>query len=236
MTNPNFQGAKGVFHAQFMGLRFDQYWKKQKNSSSRIPLDDPKELISLIELSKAWEPVLPATLMSALKLNTLGRVGQVKAPALDDDVMTQATALSTRSALTGLSISVMTGQDIKTLLGSVVDDVSTKKSGEGTENLHFHHVLFGEIKAHTVGEETIRSRDVRDKIKRGDLPALPRSKAEGNAMCLAWHRVQGSLQSGLPSCCRPCCVLGGEVHSSVCVVHRELPKGRMSPRHGEQQE
>ena len=187
MTNPNFQGAKGVFHAQFMGLRFDQYWKKQKNSSSRIPLDDPKELINLIELSKAWEPALPATLMSALKLNTLGRVGQVKAPALDDDVMTQATALSTRSALTGLSIGGMTGQDIKTLLGTVVDDASTKKNGEGTENPDFHHVLFGEIKARTVGGKTIKSRDVRDKIKRGDLPALPLSKADGKAMCLAWH-------------------------------------------------
>lgn len=33
----------------------------------------------------------------------------------------------------------------------------------------------------------VGSCDVREKIKRGDLPPLPLSKSDGKSMCLAWH-------------------------------------------------
>jgi hypothetical protein len=187
MTNANLQGAKGVYHAQFMGLRFSKFWKEQRMSATRFPLGAPNELIDKIELGEQWEPAIPPTLASALKLKTLGRVGQARAPVDEDDARTQATALTTRSALTGLTIGDMTSQDFRTLLGTALGGASTVGNGKGKENTQFHHALFGEIKARTVGGKTVKSRDVRDKIKRGDLPALPLLKADGKSMCLAWH-------------------------------------------------
>ena len=72
----------------------------------------------------------PLTLMPALKLNTLGRVGQVKAHVHGNNDRTQATALTTRSAITGITIGGMTGQDLQILLDTAVDKASTK-NGKG---------------------------------------------------------------------------------------------------------
>ena len=52
---------------------------------------------------------------------------------------------------------------------------------------HFNESLFGEIKKRKIGSNTIKSRDVRTKIERGDIPELPPSKVDQQPMCLAWH-------------------------------------------------
>ena len=59
MTNTNLQGANGVYHAQFMGLCFSKFLKRRCIMASHIMLEDPNELIDLIELDKQWEPAPP---------------------------------------------------------------------------------------------------------------------------------------------------------------------------------
>ena len=49
-------------------------------------------------------------------------------------------------------------------------------------NLAFNTALFSTYKA-----SSITCRSLRDKIRAGDLPALPNSKVDRQVMCLAWH-------------------------------------------------
>ena len=163
-----------------MALRLSKYWREQRRSPARIVLNDPDELIDLIDMRQQWEPAISSGLAASLKLGVLGRFGRDQTRIdLDDDAKTQATLAtiaSTRSGITGLTIGDMS------LLGK-----STVGDSKGKENENFHQVLFGEIKARTVGGKTVKSRDVRDKLRKGDLPPLPASKADGKPMCLAWH-------------------------------------------------
>ena len=176
MTDAARQGAKGVLHLYFMALRLSKYWRAQRGSPARVAIGDPGELIDLIKMGQQWEPTMSHSFMAALKIDVLGRFSQTKArPDLDDDaktLATQATLASTRSGITGLTI---------------LSGTSTVGDGKGKENANFHQVLFGEIKARTVGGKTVKSRDVRDRVRKGELPPLPKSKADGNPMCLAWH-------------------------------------------------
>ena len=182
ITNASHQGAKGVYHLQFLALRFSKYWRDQRLSPARVVLDSPEELFTLIELGKAWEPKISSSLALALKLGALGRfghpgVGQPK--AAEDDAMTLATAASSN---TGLTIG-----NFQSLMGTAAASGSTVGGSKGKDNIKFHHALFGEIKGRMVNGKTVKSRDVREKIKKGELPPLPPSKADGNPMCLAWH-------------------------------------------------
>ena len=181
MTNAAQQGAKGVIHIYFVALRLSKYWRAQRGSPARVALGDPGELIDLIKMGKQWEPTMSHSFMAALKIDVLGRFSRTQArPDLDDDaktLATQATLASTRSGITGLTIGDM----------SILSGKSTVGDGKGKENANFHQVLFGEIKARTVGGKTVKSRDVRDMVRKGELPPLPQSKADGKPMCLAWH-------------------------------------------------
>ena len=69
----------------------------------------------------------------------------------------------------------------------ILSGKSTVGDGKEKENANFHQVLFSEIRSRTVGGKTVKSRDVRDMVKKGELPPLPQSKADGKPICLAWH-------------------------------------------------
>ena len=79
MTNASRQGAKGVYHLQFMALRFSKYWREQRRSPARIVLNDPDELIDLIDMGQQWEPAMSSSLAASLKLGVLGRFGRDQA-------------------------------------------------------------------------------------------------------------------------------------------------------------
>ena len=175
MTNAALQGAKGAYHLQFEALRFSKCWKAQKRSAARVSLDDPDELIDLIDMGKQWEPAISHGLATSLKLSALGRFGKAQSQAsLDDDAKMLATQATASTLLSGLTIDSLT-------------DASTTGTNKGKENTAFHQALFGLIKTRTVGGKTVKSRDVREKIKKGELPPLPPSKVDGAPMCLAWH-------------------------------------------------
>ena len=212
MTDATRQGAKGVYYLQFWALQWSLYWREQKRSAARIPLGSPKELIDLIDMGKQWEPAISTSLAASLKLSSLGRFSKDKAGmGVDNDSKTLATIATTRSALTGLTIG--TGQ----ITGTVGD-------GKGKENANFHHVLFGDIKLRTVAGNTVKSRDVRDKIRKGELPPLPPSKADGQPMCLAWH-TKGICNPDCPRAPDHGVIYSVGVRASLWLVRNQLPQG-----------
>lgn len=61
------------------------------------------------------------------------------------------------------------------------------------ENTHFNTALFGTYKT-----SSIKSREIRRKIERGDLPPLPPSKMSASKpVCLAWH-TKGQCNTSCP--------------------------------------
>jgi hypothetical protein len=61
--------------------------------------------------------------------------------------------------------------------------------GQSKGNPKYNAGLFGEYKTRKdENNRAIRSKDIRAKIKSGELPALPPSKVDPSiSMCLAWH-------------------------------------------------
>ena len=101
----------------------------------------------------------------------------------------------------------MTIIDISILSGG---DKSTVGNSKVKENENFHQVWFGEINLWTVGGKTVKSRDDRRKVRKGELTSLPQSKANGKSICLVWH-TKGICNPDyrLSSRCRPQrCLLG----------------------------
>ena len=64
-----------------------------------------------------------------------------------------------------------------------------KGAGQSKDNPKYEAGLFGEYKRRKdKNNQGIKSKDIRAKIKSGDLPALPPSKVDPSIdMCLAWH-------------------------------------------------
>jgi hypothetical protein len=208
MTNAALQGAKGAYHLQFEALRFSKFWKAQKKSAARVLLTDPDELIDLIDMGKQWEPSISHSLATALKLTTLGRFGKVQLKAgLDDDAKTLATQCTAPTLLSGLTIDTRS-----TATGA---DTSTGSTNKGKENTAFHQGLFGLIKTQTVGGKTVKSREVREKIKKGELPPLPPSKVDGAPMCLAWH-TKGICNPDCPRAADHAAIYSVEEYKPLC--------------------
>lgn len=68
----------------------------------------------------------------------------------------------------------------------VLDHFSRDKASLGREGEQKLPPSFvWQIKLWTVKWKSVRSMDVHDKIRKGELPPLPTSKADGKPMCLA---------------------------------------------------
>ena len=125
----------------------------------------------MIDLEKPWEPSVSHSLVVLLKLGVLGRASlDPDHINLEDNTKTQGTAASTRLGITGLAIGNVSGLDLKNLMkysGKI-----TVGDGKGKDNAKINHVLFGKIKTRTTGGRTVKSCNLREKIKKGELPPL----------------------------------------------------------------
>lgn len=74
-SEAKFKPAKGLLHCQWLSLRFDQYWSQQSMVDDNVALPDPSELFNEITLKRRWEPILSASLTSALKFDAFCRTG-----------------------------------------------------------------------------------------------------------------------------------------------------------------
>ena len=95
------------------------------------------------------------------------------------------------------------------------EDASTAGTNKGKENTAFHQGLFGLIKTRTVDGKTVKSRDVQEKIKKGELPPLPPSKVDGEPMCLAWH-TKGICNPDCPRAADHAAIYSVEEYQPLC--------------------
>ena len=192
-TNPTNRGAKGVFHCQWFSLRASQYWKEQAMSASLLSLPSPVELFDDIELDKHWEPNLSTSLRQAVRWDALCRFsgGGGSGGGVPSDA-TARTADSSLSGLTDASAPALAAflQQLRAagLPPPRGGPPAAGGSQTATSNPDFNEVLFGDVKTRKVDGKVVKSRDIRQKISRNELPQLPTSRVDGSThMCLAWH-------------------------------------------------
>ena len=213
----SMQPAKDVLLLQQLSLRMDRFWKEQGMSDVSVAslLPSPTDVQDKIDMCDPWEPQLSATIQQALKvpaLCRLGVTGGLTGPhpgVINDDV----------SALTGVDGDTILGRFFDRLNaisgGSAISGgigagggISTGGAGGNTvatggtslpcTNSAFSEVLFNEYKTRLVNNKTIKSSDLRKKIKRGELDPLPSSKLDlTKKMCLAWH-TKGMCNTDCP--------------------------------------
>jgi len=210
--DPRDQGGKDILHAQFISLRMTKYWRDQAMSDLTVPLPSPTELMDCIEYQREWEPRLSRGMRQALKFDQFSRAFYqgTRSMGTGQDDATQV------SELTGTTVSTSSATALSSILQQLQQQAiqqasSTGASGGGgggtvggsenrhVENAQFNATLFGEYKTRQVNGRVVRSKDVREAVRTGRLPALPTSKVPGNtqSMCLAWH-TKGQCSQSCP--------------------------------------
>ena len=209
---PCDQGGKDILHAQFISLRMTKYWRDQALSDLTVALPSPTELMDCIEYQREWEPRLSPGMRQALKFDQFSRMFGQGTRSIDTghDDATQI------SGLTGTTVSASSATALSSILHQLQQQANQQASSTGAgsgsgggtggggenrhvENAQFNATLFGEYKTRKVNGRVVRSKDVREAIRDGRLPALPTSKVPGNtqSMCLAWH-TKGQCSQSCP--------------------------------------
>jgi len=223
-NDPRDMGGKDILHAQYVSLRLSKYWNDQSMSDLNAPLPSPSELMDCIKLQREWEPRLPPSFRHALKFDQFSQVFMqgLGSLSMGHDTATQVSGLTGTTGSASATTSVLNnilhqlqqqaGQHA-TSTGAGAGSRSGGGGGNGqgssagsnenrhVENAQFNASLFGEYKTRQVNGRVVRSKDVREAVRAGRLPALPASKVPGNdqSMCLAWH-TKGQCSQSCPLC------------------------------------
>ena len=237
-SDPSLQMAKDVLLLQNLALRLSRYWNAQSmsNTSMAYLLPSADEIMECIALSKPWEPYLSPTLRHSLKITELCRVG-MNAPssghARDDMSVLTDTSILGQLLQHQLAAARSAGGSVAGAGGAVGGSVAgaggaggggnqnngggggnSNRGGNSTStnvtNDSFAEHIFGEYERREVNGRPVRSRDVRVKISRGDLPVLPASKIDQLPMCLAWH-TKGICNSVCPRAADHVCYTDAEL-------------------------
>ena len=206
----SLQPAKGVLHLQWLSLRLSQYWRDQSMSALPLSLPDPKDLFTRIANSEPWIPVVSSTLRLNLKLDAFCRMvtkpafAPAPAPADDSSFMSGLTSPTTGTAstdaLTNLLRQLAGAGGVGNNGGGLSPPGDKPNPSQGSvHNPKFNEALFGEVKVRKVNGKPVKSRDIRTKINRGEIPELPPSKVDQQPMCLAWH-TKGMCNPSCPRC------------------------------------
>ena len=192
-SDPLKQPAKGVYHLQYLSLHLSRYWKEQALSNTTVTsLPSPGAMIQKIEVSESWEPRLSSSLERQLRLPEFCRLLQKRVAPRDTSTTGTTTTTDASSIISGIT----GGSELTSFLrqlgaaqggGLRIPRAPTDAGGGKKKNDDYHEAFFGQYKSRTIDGKPITSRSVRLKIERGELPALPPSKVDGEPMCLAWH-------------------------------------------------
>lgn len=180
---PALRSLKGVFHLQWISLRLTKYFSQHDRNVPIIHCPDPLEIIDHIQAQTQWEPNLTETFTTRYNLRSFLNLHSV--PSI---FAAQPTSTSTASVASSVTLPSMAASSTSTPTPPVARSNTSGGSGTGgsgtrMDNTHFNSALFGTYKT-----SSIKSRTLRQKIDRGDLPALPPSKVNSSKpMCLAWH-------------------------------------------------
>ena len=182
---PALRALKGVFHLQWLSLRLTKYFTQHDRGLPTVTLPDPNELVDCIQSQTQWEPNLTPAFADRYNLRAFLGLHAATSPA---SVVPSLVSASTMTGASSLSQGT-TGSSAP----APITAPAPSTAGVRLENTHFNTALFGTYKT-----SSIKSRDIRRKVERGDLPPLPPSKMNASKpVCLAWH-TKGQCNSNCP--------------------------------------
>jgi len=163
-TDAALSPARGIYHLKWLSNATSAYFKAQKRSPANIELPDACFIRKQIQNEMPWAPLLSENFIRDYKVKEFcgiyGPVAPLPLPA-------------------GGGASNRPNAPPPTP-GNV------QVPGERAANLHYNAGLFDVFKNRgKTGKYA--SRMIRNKITAGELPALPLSKVDGEAMCLPFH-------------------------------------------------
>ena len=164
-TDATLSPARGIYHLKWLTNVTSAYFKAQKRTPANVPLPDTCFIRKQIQNEMAWAPLLSDNFIRDYKVKEFcGIYGPVASPPLPPS-----------SGLPRLP------NPPPRPPGNDLGD-----QGQRAGNLQFNSGLFAVFKGRG-NNGKYASRQIRYKITNGDLPALPLSKVDGKAMCLAFH-------------------------------------------------
>jgi hypothetical protein len=185
---PALRSLKGVYHLQWLSLKLSKYFTNLDLGTLNVTIPDPREIVEKIHEQQQWEPNLTEVFTTRYNLGSFMAVhsrgaGSVVTPSTAG--MTSSSANSVVSGLTTLP-SLAGG-------GTTRARSSNNSNTDRIENTHFNSALFGTYKT-----SATKSKALRQKITRGELPPLPSSKLNASKpVCLAWH-TKGECNTNCP--------------------------------------
>ena len=194
---PALRSLKGVYHLQWLSLKLSKYFTNLDLGTLNVTIPDPREIVEKIHEQQQWEPNLTEVFVSKYNIRAFLAVHHRGSPSVVTASTAGLSSSSSSSVVSGLT-SAPGQSGLGRGGGGTAGSGGTRSgtgggTGERVDNMHFNSALFGTYKA-----SVIKSRVLRQKIDRGELPPLPASK--GNAakpVCLAWH-TKGQCNSLCP--------------------------------------
>ena len=168
-----------MFHLQWVSLKLTKFFTQHNRHVPLVPAPDPNEIVECIQEQRQWEPNLTPAFTDRYNLRAFlqlhSRQGQLAGSVRT--AMTTATTATPSGAA-----SVMSGITAPTAAVTIATG-GGNTTGVRVDNTHFNSTLFGTYKT-----SSIKSKTLRQKIERNELPPLPASKLnQSKPMCLAWH-------------------------------------------------
>ena len=167
--------ARGIYHCKYLSTKFSKYWKAQGRVPTPQRLGEPKAISKAIQREQQWEPLLSDLFLVQAKVY---EYCGLPAPGSQND-----------RGYSGLPGSGGSGGSGRALAGRVPEPPG---SNSRLSNVNFNSQLFGSYRT-----SSVRCAEIRRRIAAGDKPALPLSKIDQQAMCLAWH-CKGQCNAACP--------------------------------------
>ena len=172
---PELVLARGIYHCKYLATEFSEYWKAQGRVPTPQQLSDAKAISKAIQREQQWEPILTDSfLVQAKVLEYCG----LPTPGSRPDNANPGGGPG-RGGLGS---------------GGGLNNRTTVPPGANSRlnNVGFNSQLFSSYRT-----SSVRCAEIRRRIAAGDKPALPLSKVDQQAMCLAWH-CKGQCNAACP--------------------------------------
>jgi hypothetical protein len=170
---PEYRSLKGVFHLQWLSLRLTKYFMQHDQNLPVVFAPDPSAIIDSILEQKQWEPNLTDVFLSRYNLQSFVALHS-RGPG---SISTAPTVASSTAS------TVISGVTTASAQRSNSGTTRPGATGDRVEHTHFNSDLFGAYKT-----SSVKSKELRKKIERGELPPLPPSRVDAaKPTCLAWH-------------------------------------------------
>ncbi len=161
----------GTIILRKVALQLNHYFQTFRTTNAVVNVPNFNQFFDDVEIDNPWESIVPVSIRSQLGF-PLGNLPHYGPPAAPSPAPTPAPAPR----------------------GAPGNAPAPAPSGGAPQRTRIANMNFNSMFQRYRDMTAVRCSAIRKKVEAGTLPALPVSKVDGEAMCLAWH-VKGECNS-----------------------------------------